>query len=224
MFPPTTSSPTSAFASQWANWFYAFLHFLCFSPDQFNDVMTKLAFLVGSTTKKFSSSFNPQKKFTTRPTVLLRAILPSSGFTIIFRALFDTGASFSVIEHDLASLLFNNGAITEYVWPVLVSKPFYKVKTLSYRKISGLTLQSVENTSVNITTSILVDEYCTNIAEYLPVDLVVKKMASLGLLMVESGELGRTMWSEDEPKYIAHDFKYICSQTYFLFFQFTVSR
>ena len=223
--PTTTAPPTPAFESQWANWFYGFLNFLCFSHDQFNSTMAQIAtYLDAQIEPKYTPSFLPPKPYSARPTVLLRAIVPSSGFTVTFRALFDTGAYRSFIDYDLATLLFNNGATPEYIWPVFTKKSFYSVSTMGYRKINGLTLQSVEDTSVNITTSILVDEYCTNIAEYLPVDLVMKKMAFLGLPMVESGKLGRTMWSEDEPKYVAHDLKYICSQTYFLFFQFTVSR
>ncbi len=223
--PATTASPPTAFTSQWANWFYAFLNFLCFSPDQLNDVMAKSASSVGATTKLQSSSFckTPQR-IKVCPTVLLRAIVPSSGFTVTFRALLDSGAYSSSITHDLATLLIENGATCDYFWPRKCCFPFYKLTRYLYQKIYGLTLQSVENASVKITTSIEIDECFPFHKEYLPVNLVVKKMVSLGLPMVESGELGRTMWSEDEPKYVAHDFKYICSQTYFLFFQFTVSR
>ena len=218
--PATTSSPPTAFTSQWANWFYAFLNFLCFSPDQFNDVMAKSASFIGATTKLQSSLFRktPQR-IEVCPTVLLRAIVPSSGFTVTFRALLDSGAYSSSITHDLATLLIENDASCDYFWPKGWCFPFYKLTKYLYRKIYGLTLQSVENASVKMTTSIKIDEcFPFYIFDNPPVDLVVKKMASLGLLMVESGELGRTMWSEDEPKYVAHDFKFHCSQTYFLFF------
>ncbi len=225
MLAPTTASPKTAFASQWSNRFYAFLCFLCFSPDQFNDVMAKLAFLFGASTKRQSASFyKSPRKFVVCPTILLRAIVPSSGFTVTFRALLDSGADTSSITHNLATLLIENGATCEHIWPTGFWLPFYNLVRFEYRKICGLILQSVENASIKMTTSIKIDECIPFHEEYLSVNLVVKKMASLGLPMVELCELGRTMWSEDEPKYVGHDFKYICSQTYFLFFQFTVSR
>ena len=62
---------------------------------------------------------------------------------------------------------------------------------------------------MKIITSVIADECIPFTSDELPVNLVVKKMASLGLPMVESGELGKTMWSKDEPKYVAHDFKYL---------------
>lgn len=190
--PATTSSPPTAFTSQWANWFYAFLNFLCFSPDQFNDVMAKSASFIGATTKLQSSLFRktPQR-IEVCPTVLLRAIVPSSGFTVTFRALLDSGAESSFMTNDLATLLIETGATCEYIWPTATWGPFFKLFKLQYKKICGLILQSVENASVKIITSVIADECIPFTSDELPVNLVVKKMASLGLLMVESGELGR---------------------------------
>lgn len=69
-----------------------------------------------------------------------------------------------------------------------------------YRKIDKLTVRSVEDQSVTMTTSITVDDF-PQLYTSLPVDLVAEKMASLGLPMIQSaGKLGRTMWSEEEPQ------------------------
>ncbi len=157
----TTFSTRPAYASKWENRFYRLFHYLCFSPDQLTDVMTKLAPYFGAQfIPKHAFPFSSWKTFSAEPTLLLRAIVPSSGFAITFKALIDTGAYCSFIQHDLATLLFNNGATCEYMWPFTSFMPFFKMKTLHYRKINGLTLQSLEDGSVNRTTSILLHENC----------------------------------------------------------------
>lgn len=196
----TTPTPTST--SQWANRIYAFFHFLCFKPDQFNDVIAKTAFFYGATseTEFYEGDHEPPQRFNARPTVLLQAIVPSSGFTVTFRALIDSGGETSCIQSELAALLIENGATCEYIWPTLFNLPFSKPPKFNYRKICGLTLQSVENASVKMTTSFVVDECFPFIGEALPVDLVAEKMASLGLPMVQLKELfGEKMWSEEDP-------------------------
>lgn len=200
---PVFLESKSAFSPAfWAQRFFVFLHFLCFSSVQFTDVLEWLASAFGASLKPISKEFVPVPTFVASQTVLLRAVVPSSGFTITFRALLDSGTTFSSINHELATVLFENGAECQLIQPVFSIKPFYEIqKTLCYRQINGLTLQSVEDESVTITTSVLVDDCYSFSFDNLPVDFVVEKFASLGLPMVQlsPSNLGRTMWSQEEP-------------------------
>lgn len=187
--------------AMWAQRFAVFLHFLCICSDQFVDVVKWLASATGASSKPNSQDFFPVTKFVALQTLLLRAVVPSTGFTITFRALLDSGATFSSINHKLATVLFENGAECQLIQPVFSIKPFYEIqKTLCYRQINGLTLQSVEDESVTISTSVLVDDCYSFSFDNLPVDLVVEKLASLGLPMVQlsPSNLGRKMWSQEE--------------------------
>lgn len=116
--------------------------------------------------------------------------------------LLDSGAESSLISFDLARLLIKNGANWEYVWPKIGCYPFYELFTFHYRNICDLTLQSVENISVKMTTSIRVDECTPFFQDKLPFILIVNKMVSLGLPMIQSNErrLNDTMFSENDPK------------------------
>ncbi|KAH9397056.1 hypothetical protein TYRP_003360, partial [Tyrophagus putrescentiae] len=170
--------------------------------QQFTNFIDELAFYENASTDlHYPPSFKQEQKFTTCPTVLLRAIVPSSGFTITFKAMLDSGAESSFISFDLARLLIKNGANWEYVWPKIGCYPFYELFTFHYRNICDLTLQSVENISVKMTTSIRVDECTPFFQDELPFILIVNKMVSLGLLMIQSNErrLNDTMFSENDP-------------------------
>ncbi len=201
IFALKTASPT--FSSPWPHLFFVFFHFLCNSSQQFTNFIDELAFYEdASTDLHYPPSFEQEQKFTTCPTVLLRAIVPSSGFTITFKAMLDSGAESSLISFDLARLLIKNGANWEYVWPKIGCYPFYELFTFHYRNICDLTLQSVENISVKMTTSIRVDECTPFFQDKLPFILIVNKMVSLGLPMIQSNErrLNDTMFSENDPE------------------------
>lgn len=162
--------------------------------------MTKYALINRFLVWKKTPPFSPQQTFSARPTVLLRVIVPSSGFAITVRALLDTGAALSSIKKDLAKVLFESGGATcEYFWPRKV-RSFTGGLIVRYRRINNLTLQSIGNESVKLAVSMTIDEFFPHFVENLPVDLVVEKMDTLGLSMVQSGNLERTMWSNDEPK------------------------
>ena len=181
----------------------AFLQFLSITPDQFTGIFAKVAQLENSCAEpKHRPSLSSRRKFSVCPTVLLRLITPS-GFSITVRAMLDSGAWKSVVFTDLAILLADNGANYKHVWPYGSLWPFWEQKTLIYREMSGLKFQSVENESLSFTTSIAVDESFAYMTEDLPVDLVLEKMAFFELPMVQSSsELGRTMWSQEDPKYV----------------------
>ncbi len=188
--------------SFWTHGFFVFLRSLTLSLNQFTKIFALFAQSKGAWSEpKLFPSLSPKQTFHARPTVFLQLITPS-GFSVTVRALLDSGSSHSFISTKLAALLIENDAIYEYFWPTTTSWPFMKILALNYRKIVGLKLQSVENKSATIKTSIIVDESFSYHFERLPDDLVVKKMAFLGLPLVQSRKLERTMWSKEKPKYV----------------------
>ena len=161
--------------------------------------------------------YKARLRFSACPTVLLRAFVPSTGFSVVFRAMLDSGATYSHMAASLAEVLLANGATAEYVWPVGGAEShFQRLISFDYRYISGLKLQSLEDEdekgkeiSVGDTNS---HSGCPSISvdanagpfftERLPITLVLKRMAQLGLPMTRSGDqLGRTMWNtKTNPK------------------------
>ncbi len=219
----TSSTKSAPDSSSWANRIFAFFNFLFIKPEHFTDLLSEFAvFMDASIGLKFTPSFSPKQTFSTVPIVLLQAHIPSTGFIVTFRAILDSGASSSIVSSKLATVLIDNGATCQYIWPNVHSLVFWKVHPLLYRKISRLTLQSVENNSRTIVTSIKIEECISHFVDWLPVDLVVEKMASLGLPMVQSGKLGRTTWSPEDPKYV-NFIRIISFLVYIFILQLTVS-
>ena len=203
MFPKAFVSLASFFSSLiLKNRFLAFLQFLSITPDHFTKVFAKIAQSKNADTEpRHFPSLSPQRTFYAQPTVLLRLITPT-GFSVTVRALLDSGSSQSFIFSDLSTLFLENGATFKHIWPYTYFWPFWKQHTLIYRKMSELKFQSVENESVTITTSIAVEESFAYLTDMLPVNLVMKKMASFGLPMAQTRKLGMTMWSLENPKYV----------------------
>ncbi len=199
----------------------------CFSSSSFSDnskSSRKCCFFpkwpeIALTNEELVQKYGPYKarlRFSACPTVLLRAVVPSTGFSVVFRAMLDSGATYSHMAASLAEVLLANGATAEYVWPVGgAENPFLRLRSLDYCHISGLKLQSLEDDfgeehqeAKEITVGedsggcgcpfISVDESRgSQFIEDLPITLVLEKMAQLGLPMTQrSGDqLGRTMWT-----------------------------
>ena len=189
----------------------------CFAKRAKNNQNQPQCLTIEKEVKKYGS-FQPGTSFSARPTVLLRAFVPSTGFSIVFRAMLDSGATFSRMAGSLAEVLFANGATCENIWPVGgAENPFQKLISFDYRYISGLKLQSLEDgdeegREISVGDNNSYHSGCPSISvdanagpfftERLPITLVLKKMAQLGLPMTRSGDqLGRTMWNtKTDPK------------------------
>ncbi len=210
LFTVITSSLSSF---SWAHLFFTYLGFLCFSSPahQLTRLMGKYAESMGAVAEPDPNDQSDcarfralTKKFSIRPTLLLRAVVPSTGFSVTFRGLLDTGATCSVISRDLATVLFEEGGASfEYIWPQYFFAPFHeRPRRLQYRKVVDVKLQSVEDETTEWTLpSIHVEECKPNMSGcHLPVDLLVSKMASLKLPIVSSAGLGRTMWTKSEQQ------------------------
>ncbi len=216
LFNLCTMITSSLSSFSWVHLFFTYLHFLCLPSKaiHFSRLMGRYAETMGAVAEpdpddeRQSLHFYEQpKKFTSCPTIFLQAIVPSTGFSVTFRGLLDTGATCSAITRDLATVLLKEGnASCEYTCPQYFFARFQKRPwSLEYRKICGLKLQSVENEEAPEWTlpSIYVDECTRNyLVCNLPVDLLVSKMASLRLPLVSQRGLERTMWSKEELKYV----------------------
>ncbi len=209
LFNLVTVITSSISSFSWAHLFFTYLRLLCLS-DQFPRLMGKYAESMGTFAEPDSDSgkrfWPPPKKCTVRPTLLLRAVVPSTGFSVTFRGLIDTGATCSSISRDLATVLFEEGGANhQYIWPEYFCFTFHeRTERLKYRKVVGVKLQSIEDETAEWTLpSTYVDECARNYSVWhLPVGLLVSKMASLGLPLVSQGGLGRTMWTESGKKQV----------------------
>lgn len=146
--------------------------------------------------------------FYARPTLFLRVITPN-GFSIVVRALLDTGSTSSLITTQLATLLHKKGNVSiAYQWPFLCGLIDGSKQTY-YRTLSGLQLQSVENEQ-GLTIDVFSDRFI--IDERYPYDeeptplltLVAPKMASIGLPMISSSALKEL--SQKDAMFVFNDY------------------
>lgn len=187
--------------SIWAHRFFSLLHFFSITPQQFSAILpsslsaSTIAMVARETELMISSSV--PTNFCARPTLLLRVITPT-GYSIVIRALIDTGTSKTTVFSELADLLQKNGVTSQYSWP-------YEIITFDYVgqetcMLSGVKLQSLEDESIIVSTNaILVNKCAPYDIDYTPVELLITKMASLGLKMV-SKPMRNTIWSKEKPK------------------------
>ncbi|KAH9390779.1 hypothetical protein TYRP_006363 [Tyrophagus putrescentiae] len=198
-FPPSSSSFSSSSSSSWSHRFFTFLRLLSFNPAQFTRLLEQYAQWFDGTNQPYSTQWHsqflrhhgkPVKRFTVRPTVLLQAVVPFTGFAVTFRAMLDSGAYASFISRDLAALLLEEGGATEeYIWPAFIDASFYPKHTLLYRRLCNLQLKSVDEKAEEVVEQftlpfVNVKDSITYWVERLPVGLLISKMASLGLPVV----------------------------------------
>lgn len=130
-----------------------------------------------------------------------------NGFSVLVRALLDTGCSRSLLKTELANLLIERGALAvTYKWPERALLLTGHRQTL-YRSLSGLRLQSVESESgrtIDVSSHpFTIDEDDPFYVESTPLlSLVGPKLASLGLPIFcrRLLSLERTMWSEENAR------------------------
>ena len=187
--------------SIWAHRLFSLLHFFSITPQQFSAIFpsslsaSTIAMVARETELMISGSV--PTNFCARPTLLLRVITPT-GYSIVIRALVDSGSSKTLVYYELAALLQKNGVTSQYIWPI--ETVGYSGISQKTRTLSGVKLQSLENESIIVSTdSILVKEKIPYEIEYTTVELLITKMASLGLKMV-SKPMKNTIWSNEEPK------------------------
>ncbi len=83
-------------------------------------------------------------RHTLHPTLLLRLIVPRTGFTVIVRALLDTGCSNSILTFAFSRLLLREaGPYLRYCWPSATRLISGQTNTF-YRSLLGLQLQSLD--------------------------------------------------------------------------------
>ena len=150
---------------------------------------------------------NREGRRTLSPTLLLRLIVPHTGFTVIVRALLDTGCSYSFLSFALSSLLFREvGPYFRYCWPstsrLLIGKP----RTL-YRSLLGLQLQSLDRqcpVTLDLTEHpFQVEERKINwwAQSSEPLNEIASKLAELGLPLITRSSVPegeRTMWTTEK--------------------------
>ena len=227
-FPPSSSSSSSSFSSSFSSWshrFFTFLRLLSFNPAQFTRLLEQYAQWFDGTNQPYSIQWHsqflrhhgkPVKNFTVRPTVLLQAVVPSTGFAVTFRAMLDSGAYASFISRDLAAMLLEEGGATEeYIWLAFIDSSFYPKHTLLYRRLCNLQLKSVDEEAEEVVEQftlpfVNVKDSITYWVERLPVGLLIRKMASLGFPVVsqrsQKRRLERSMlWPKERKAKYVHD-------------------
>ncbi|KAH9409431.1 hypothetical protein TYRP_010438 [Tyrophagus putrescentiae] len=181
--------------------FLTLLHFLSLTERQFTEEVLQLsAEPTAAQTEalvRCALRQKPHSHFFARPTLLLRVITPT-GFSVVVRALVDSGASITSCSSELASLLLSNGASIRYTWPY--SKKLFNGYEQLFCRLVGLKLQSVEDESIQVQpTFVEIEENKPFAVEYTPMDLVTSKMASFGIQMIKK-PLNRTMWGSDQAE------------------------
>ncbi len=164
---------SSGLDQPWAHRFHCLLRLLCFSQDQFSRLVSESAAVASidiaeeeekeeeeeanfkkactehlQQKRQFIAStrhIQPRTSFAARPTLLLRVVIPQTGYSVVVRACVDTGQSTTTVTADLANLLVANGAQSRFIWPHKVILYFGGHRT-DYRALDGhgLLLQSVE--------------------------------------------------------------------------------
>lgn len=191
--------------SVWAHCFFCLLHFLSITHRQFSAIVPQQSWTLAAKEKekiaKILKNFEDEDSpniYAARPTLLLRVLTPS-GFSVIIRALLDSGCTDTLLYSELTTLLLSNGAHLRYRWPIKVFRSEGHFN--SCRTLCGIQLQSVEDDMTTISPeSWLLTKSCPYTIESTPVDLLIQKMASFGLPMVKTYPMERTMWSKEDPK------------------------
>ncbi len=212
-FVPLRGDQTSEADPTWATFTYELIRQLSSTHSQFTGAVHPPALLpqhqfdLKSCKAKFQTSLQNNYSYSAvRPTLFLRVIVPSTGFTVVVRALLDTGSSLTAIGTELATLLTEKGgAHLQYRWPrefLLFDgdrQPFY-------RSLLGLQLQSVglqgEPVTADVTTHhFVVEERCPFFMDEYPVCTeMASRMSELGIPLVTGSDVQgeRTMWLEEE--------------------------